>query len=253
MEEARSHHNETQLSSESKIALTEEEQDTEDALAKMHEGNHLLGPCKTLKEGYVFELIGHTFPLWGTVSVLTRVQHIGLKELLTRKESSFSIHFGTYGTFKMLASLVLQLQNIFTHPGLNWKYELLYIPLFVPFVLVAALITIVIHWKSLQNHPTKIIKTSVQRLRNPAIALFGALVLVQILIQKGPASPASIIRTTLPDAFGGGWIAIAAFVGALGSFFGGFTTVSNLTFGETQLIAAEIGMHRNVGSSCRRW
>merc|ERR1712113_1262779 len=37
---------------------------------------------------------------------------------------------------------------------------------------------------------------------------------------------------------GGGWIAIAAFVGALGSFFSGSTTISNLTFGSIQKIAA---------------
>merc|ERR1712113_848355 len=37
---------------------------------------------------------------------------------------------------------------------------------------------------------------------------------------------------------GSGWIAIAAFVGALGSFFRGSTTLSNLTFGAIQKIAA---------------
>lgn len=89
-----------------------------------------LGERKKVGEGYIKEVILRTFPLWGTVLILiiTRVPQIGLRDLLTRKEPSFSIFFQTYGTFKCSASLVLQLENILTYPNLNWKYELLYVP-----------------------------------------------------------------------------------------------------------------------------
>jgi len=40
-----------------------------------------------------------------------------------------------------------------------------------------------------------------------------------------------------------GWVALTVFLGALGAFFAGSTTVSNLTFGSVQLAAAE-----NLGS-----
>jgi lactate permease len=84
----------------------------------------------------------------------------------------------------------------------------------------------------------------VNRIIDPAKALFGALVLVELLLQDGPAAPAAIIGGILSDAFKGGWIAVAAFIGALGSFFSGSTTISNLTFGEIQEIAAQ-----NIGIS----
>jgi len=65
-------------------------------------------------------------------------------------------------------------------------------------------------------------------------------VLVQLFIRTEEASPAYIIGTILAQAFKGGWIAISALVGSLGTFFSGSTTVSNLTFGEIQKVAAEI-------------
>jgi L-lactate permease len=66
----------------------------------------------------------------------------------------------------------------------------------------------------------------------------GALVLVS-LIRKGETSstsPAVIIGSHVSDAFKGGFIAISASLGALGSFFSGSTTVSNLTFGRVQAV-----------------
>jgi lactate permease len=59
------------------------------------------------------------------------------------------------------------------------------------------------------------------------------------MINGGSAAPATIIGGTLSEAFKEGWIVVAALIGALGSFFSGSTTISNLTFGEIQEIAAE--------------
>ena len=71
--------------------------------------------------------------------------------------------------------------------------------------------------------------------------------LVQLMITGDESAPASIIGIVLSEAFKGGWIAIAASIGALGSFFSGSTTVSNLTFSSVQLIAAEtIGVSENA-------
>jgi L-lactate permease len=199
-----------------------------------------LGRRKTMAEGYVWELMGRTFPLWGTVLllVLTRIPQIGLRDLLTRREPSFAIYFGTYGTFRMSASLVLQLQDILTYPNINWRYELLFVPFIMPFSIVAVL-TMWLFKKDMQSKPQAIFGTVASRLKNPAVALMGALVLVQLMIRGGAATPAKLIGKTLSEAFGGGWIAIVAFIGALGSFFSGSTTISNLTFGGIQLIAAE--------------
>lgn len=82
------------------------------------------------------------------------------------------------------------------------------------------------------------------RLSNAAIALFGALVLVQLMIKSGSAAPAYILGTVLSDWFKQGFVVISPLLGALGSFFSGSTTVSNLTFGNIQQIAAT-----NIGVS----
>jgi L-lactate permease len=199
-----------------------------------------LGPRKSFGEGYLREMVVRTFPIWAVVLilVLTRVEQIGIKEYLTKIEPYFSIHFGTYGTFRLSSSIVFQLRNILTYPNLNWKYELLYIPFIMPFVLVSV-ITMVIFRKDMCHGPVAIAKVVAKRLAKPAIALFGALVLVQLMIRAGTAAPAFVLGNVLADWFQEAFIIISPLLGALGSFFSGSTTVSNLTFGDIQLIAAE--------------
>jgi len=199
-----------------------------------------LGPRKSFSEGYLSELVLRTFPIWGVVLllILTRVEQIGIKEQLQKREPYFDIHFGTWGTFRLSSAIVFQLRDILGYPGLNWKYELFYVPFLLPFVVVSAII-IFIYRKNLATSPADIARTVTQRLRNPAIALFGALALVQLLIRSGDAAPANILGTILSDWFKEAFVVLTPLLGALGSFFSGSTTVSNLTFGDIQVIAAE--------------
>ena len=202
------------------------------------------------KEGwaYIREFLLRTSPITGTVLLLiiTRIPQIGLNELLKATTPSFSIYFGTYAIFRLSASLVFQLEEILTYPTLHWKYELLYTPFIIPFVLMSV-ITYIIYRKEASDTLGGIFGTVFQRVKSPAIALAGALTLVQLMITGEDASPAAIIGIVLSDALKGGWIVIAASIGALGSFFSGSTTVSNLTFGSVQQIAAEtIGTNVNA-------
>jgi L-lactate permease len=199
-----------------------------------------LGPRKSWREGYLQDIILRTAPIWAVVLILiiTRVEQIGVKEYLTELEPYFSIHFGTYGTFRLSVSIVLQLRDILTYPNLNWKYELLYLPFLMPFVLVSCM-TMFIFRKGAIHGPFAIAKVVASRLANPAIALLGALVLVQLMIRSGTAAPAFILGNVLADWFQEAFIIIAPLLGALGSFFSGSTTVSNLTFGDIDKIAAE--------------
>ena len=197
---------------------------------------------------YIKEFLLRTSPITLTVLllILTRIPQIGLNSLLKKTEPNFTIYFGTYATFRLSAALVFQLENILTYPSLNWKYELLYTPFLIPFVLVSV-ITYLLYRKEASDNLCDIFKTVYIRVKNPAIALAGALTLVQLMITGEESAPASIIGIVLSEAFKGGWIAIAASIGALGSFFSGSTTVSNLTFSSVQLIAAEtIGVSENA-------
>jgi L-lactate permease len=199
-----------------------------------------LGPRKAVGEGYVKEVAFRTFPLWGTVLLLivTRVEQIGLKSILQDTEPNLKIYLGTWGTFRISASLVLELRNVLDYPNLRWKYELLYVPFLIPFVLIS-LVTMWIYRKEMRGSPGSIARLVASRLYNPALALCGALVLVQLMITGDQTAPATIIGSILSDAFKEGFIAIAGLLGVLGSFFSGSTTVSNLTFGDIQRIAAE--------------
>lgn len=73
-----------------------------------------------------------------------------------------------------------------------------------------------------------------------AIATLGALALVQLIRQGEAGSPAYIIGFYLSKWLGQGFLAISAFLGALGSFFSGSTTVSNLTFGDIQKVITKL-------------
>ncbi|CAJ1946790.1 unnamed protein product [Cylindrotheca closterium] len=198
-----------------------------------------LGPRKGWGQGFLREVFARTFPVWGVVVllILTRIKEIGLKEILTDQEPNFEIHFGTFGTFRLSASIVFQLKNILTYPNLSWKYEFIYLPFFL-FSFISFL-TFGLFRKKLSQTPKQVVLVVAGRLKNPAMALFGALVLVQLLIRGGTSSPAFVVGTILADWFQEGFVVITPLLGALGSFFSGSTTVSNLTFGDIQAIAAE--------------
>lgn len=62
--------------------------------------------------------------------------------------------------------------------------------------------------------------------------------LVQLIRVGGAGSPAFIIGYYFSSWLAQGFLAISAFLGALGSFFSGSTTVSNLTFGDIQSVSS---------------
>jgi L-lactate permease len=203
--------------------------------------DNALGPRKPFGGAYIMELCGRTSPIWGCVIILiiTRLPQIGLKYVLTYQEPYFQIDFNTYGVFRLSASLVFQLRNILTYPNLNWRYELLYVPFLIPFVLMSE-ITMIMYRKDMgATRQRDIFAMVFGRLVNPFIALLGALALVQLLIRVETEAPAYVIGVTLADWFKQGFVVICPLLGALGSFFSGSTTVSNLTFGSIQVIAAE--------------
>jgi L-lactate permease len=207
----------------------------------------VLGPRKSFSEGYVQELLWRTFPIWATVLMLivSRVEAIGLRKYLQLQSPYFEIDFGTYGVFRLSVSIVFQLLNILTYPNMNWRYEFLFVPFFIPFVLMS-LITMIIFRKDMKGKVTgmDVAKIVLSRLGNPFIALLGALALVQLMIRVGSGAPASLLGNALADWFKGGFVVICPLLGALGSFFSGSTTVSNLTFGSIQELAAI-----NIGTS----
>jgi L-lactate permease len=83
------------------------------------------------------------------------------------------------------------------------------------------------------------VRETAARIGKPVIALFGALVFVNILMVGGESASTMILGHALAGATGGAWKYFAPFLGALGSFFSGSATISNLTFGGIQVSIAQ--------------
>ncbi len=82
---------------------------------------------------------------------------------------------------------------------------------------------------------------------NTSIALLGALVMVQLLMMGGEEAMVIIIGEGFAGVTGGSWQFFAPLLGAIGSFFSGSATISNLTFAGIQdSIAADLDLDRTL-------
>jgi hypothetical protein len=101
--------------------------------------------------------VWRTMPLWLTVILLliTRIQPIGVHDRIRLTEPHFTIHLGSLFHFKLSAWLVVQVSNIFgvESESMKWKYQLLYMPFIIPFIVVSA-ITVVLFPKDLPRGAT---------------------------------------------------------------------------------------------------
>jgi lactate permease len=137
--------------------------------------------------------------------------------------------------------------KILGYESVSFAMKPLYLPGIVPFVLVAV-ITIFIH-----NIPKEKVavawKDSIEKMKNPTIALFFAVAMVEILKQSahglaGHSSMPLTMAEFVAGVTGRVWPMVASYVGALGAFITGSCTVSNLLFSNFQY-----GVASTVGSS----
>lgn len=191
-------------------------------------------------------LLKATFPLWGTIAVLivTRIPQLGIKTLITASEPGFSLSLGSLGEFSLSASLVLSLDNIL-RTEVGWTHALLYVPSIIPFLLISLLTFL--WYGSPSKKMSSSFRITLRQMKNPTFALLGALVFVNLMMMGGPDSAVNRIGVILAEATGQNWTWFASFMGALGSFFSGSATISNLTFAGIQdAIAASQGLDRTL-------
>ncbi|MEM1222726.1 MAG: L-lactate permease [Verrucomicrobiota bacterium] len=190
------------------------------------------------KPGSETGLVKAFFPLWGTVLILllTRIPNLGIKPLLTSTVDWVSATLGSLGRLSLSPSLVVSVDEIFATP-VSWSYQILYVPALIPFILIS-LITLAIY-KTPRNQTRDAIGRTAKMMVKPSLALLGALVYVRLVMMGEERSSAYIIGTSLAAATGEQWQFLAPFLGAIGSFFSGSATISNLTFGSIQYSVAE--------------
>ncbi len=169
--------------------------------------------------------------------IVTRVQQLPFKAMMNDATTWISMQLGSLGQFEVSNGLIFSLKNIYG-TSVNSSYKLLYVPALIPFV-VTVLICIPLF--SLNGSKTKeVFAGSFRQVKNPLIALVGALIMVNLMLVGGDGSMVKIIGKSFADATGEYWTIFASYLGAVGAFFSGSNTVSNLTFGSVQLSTAEI-------------
>lgn len=183
------------------------------------------------------------FPFAAAVGLLvvTRIKPFGLQDWLTSGASWISFTLFDWGKFTMSSSLVLEIRNIFS-TEVHWKHALLYVPSVIPFAAVALVCFFVFKISKLKIREAW--NESLRRSTKPFLALLGAMVFVKLFMLGGDRSPAAMVGYGLAEVAGSFWNFAAVFLGALGAFFAGSCTISNLTFGSIQAsVAAQTGMN----------
>lgn len=201
-------------------------------LAKVE--NTLDGAAPTRKE-----VVKALFPTGLLIAILivTRIQQLPFKAMMNNATSWFSVQLGSLGTFDVSQGLIFSLKNIFG-TSISAGYKLLYVPALIPFV-VTVLIAIPVF--SLSCGKAKdVFVSSLRQSKNPFIALVGALIMVNLMLVGGDDSMVKIIGKSFANLTGEYWTLFASYLGAVGAFFSGSNTVSNLTFGSVQLSTAEL-------------
>lgn len=179
------------------------------------------------------------FALLIAILVVTRIPQLGVKALLNDMTPWLTWRLGDAG-FEVSRALVFSINNILGM-DVNWQYKSLYVPAVIPF-LVVSLVCIPLFGMS-RGLVVASIRDTGQRLFLPMLSLIGALVMVNLMMQGGNQAPMLLLAQAFAELLGDCWGYAAALLGALGSFFSGSATVSNLTFGGIQLgIAEKVGL-----------
>ena len=184
------------------------------------------------------------FILLVTILVVTRIPALPFRAWMGAVAPAWPLELGSFGIASVSAGLVLGITEIF---GTNaaWSYKALTVPALVPFFLIYL---IAIPMLGIQGKVARQIwSESAGRMPKTVVTLVGALIMVQLMMVGGDRSLTTMIGRTFAEVTGAHWQYFAAYLGALGSFFSGSCTVSNLTFGGIQeAIAASVGLDKGL-------
>lgn len=149
----------------------------------------------------------------------------------------------------LVTNVNLSWKNILGFSQINSDWEFLYSP--GTLLTIAVIIGLLLQVKSLKSF-LPIAKRVAFSMRSTALALIVTLIMVQIFTNSElnnanlPSMPMFIAKV-ISKYLSSVWIIIAPFLGQLGSFVTGSTTVSTLTFGQIQAdIAAKAGVGKDL-------
>jgi lactate permease len=163
--------------------------------------------------------------------IVTRVRFLPLRTWLNAESPALALDLGSLGTFSVSAALVFRLDAIFGTPS-AWSYNALFVPALIPFAVVVLLSTSILRI----DLPTvkQVLADTSHRLSGPSLTLVGALIMVQLMTLGDDSALTMTIGRALAAVTDKTWPFFAPLLGALGTFFAGSATVSNLTFAGIQ-------------------
>jgi lactate permease len=180
-------------------------------------------------------------PLLMLIGILTatRVEQFGIKAALNNTDPLLGVSLGWLGNLSVSKALIVSLESVLGTPA-SVDYKTLYVPAAIPFLLTVLICIplLRIGWPRV----ARMFRDSFASVGKPFVALMGALVMVNLMM-LGENAPVIVIGTALARLTGRSWQLFAAYLGAVGAFFSGSNTVSNLTFGGIQQsIAHAVGL-----------
>ena len=203
--------------------------------AKYHIGLHKEGDGKRSEVTQLpkIEVIKALSPfiLLIVILLVTRIQQWPFKAWLNNDTPWL-----TLGDFGVSQALILSWSSILD-TSVGWSYKTLYVPALIPFVVTVLVLMPILSLS--RRHLSHAVEETWGRIKLPILALIGALMMVNFMMQGGEQAPIFIIANSLASTMGSNWSYVSALLGALGSFFSGSATVSNLTFGGIQYSIAE--------------
>lgn len=174
------------------------------------------------------------------ILVVTRVPQLGIKGLLRTDAVFFKLNLG-FADLEVTKALKFTLANVLGTPSAE-SYELLYAPAFIPFFFI--ILTHAWLYPSLKGQVWKMIGQTAKQMLVPFLALSGGVTMVKFMLLNGDQSMVSIIGISMAGAMGPYWGLVASYLGAIGAFFSGSATISNLIFGGVQQsIATQTGLN----------
>ncbi|MCG7656669.1 L-lactate permease [Wielerella bovis] len=198
---------------------------------KDHQAEHL--PTKTILKAL------SPLGMLMAILVVTRIHQLGIKGLLNDNTPLFKLPLGIFD-FELSRALILNFKNIFGE-GVNDVYRTLYVPALIPFV-VTVLLSVWL-FKTKPSDTKAMFGATLKQVKKPFLALLGALIMVKLMLVGGDGSMVKIIGKEFANMAGAYWMYFAPYLGAIGAFFSGSNTVSNLTFGGIQQqIALDTGL-----------
>ncbi len=178
------------------------------------------------------------------ILVVTRIPALPFRAWMGAVEPALEIELGSFGFASLSAALVIKITHIFG-ADTAWVYKTLFVPALIPFFLIYAISIPVLGIPGAVAR--QIWSESAGRMPKTIVTLVGALIMVQLMMVGGERSLTTMIGRTFAEVTGQYWQYFAAYLGALGSFFSGSATVSNLTFGGIQeAIAGSVGLNKTL-------